>query len=78
MKQPEFGNRVSSLISRNGLSDDVKAGAAYFGVPVNTFRKWLDHSREPNASAVRVLDLLEYLEAFVPSSHHYLLSEVVK
>lgn len=74
MKQPDFGNRVASLINRNGLSDDAKAAAAYLGVPVNTYKKWIDKSREPNASAVRVVELLEHIEAFVPSSNSYLLS----
>lgn len=77
MNQPEFGNRVSSLLTRNGLGDDVKTAAKWIGVPVNTLKKWLDKSREPSASAVRVLELLEYIEAFVPSSHHYLLGEAV-
>lgn len=48
--------------------DEIK-GAQYLGVPVHTLRKWLNGTRRPSASALRLLEVLGTIEALNPSLH---------
>lgn len=48
--------------------DDAR-GAEYLGVPVFTFRKWLNGERTPNASALRLLEVLGMVEVLAPAIH---------
>lgn len=57
--------RLAAFMAR--LSLDETRGAAALGVPVHTLRKWVNGTRCPSAAAVRVLDILETLEALAPA-----------
>ncbi|CAB4146482.1 hypothetical protein UFOVP503_24 [uncultured Caudovirales phage] len=61
--RPEF----AALMTRLGF-DDLRA-AAYLGVPVHTFRKWLSGERNPNAAVLRLLDVLGTIEILAPALH---------
>ena len=58
-------NKLKEMQARLGLSE--KAMSAFLGVPVFTYRKWINASRVPNASAIRLVELLELLEVMAPS-----------
>jgi hypothetical protein len=56
--------RLAAWQHRAGLSP---AGlAALIGVPVFTYRKWADGTRQPDAAALRLLDLVEALQLMAP------------
>ncbi|MBU6231797.1 hypothetical protein KGP36_03945 [Patescibacteria group bacterium] len=55
------------------LKLDVPAMAAYVGVPVSTLVKWLNGSRKPTSSAVRLLAVLGLVEALAPVIHAHLI-----
>lgn len=59
--------RAKDTADRLNLSE-VRA-AAYFGVPVFTFRKWATGEREPGAAVTRLLDVLGMVEAMAPALH---------
>lgn len=46
--------------------DDARA-AGLLGVPVYTLKKWTTGTRAPNASAVRLLDVLATVETLAPN-----------
>lgn len=62
-QRPEF----AALMARLNL--DEPRAAAYLGVPVFTFRKWLNWERTPSASVARLLEVLGTLEALAPALH---------
>ena len=66
-KKPSKNPLFVSLCTRFGF-DDSQA-AAYMGVPVPTFRKWLSGERTPNASALRLLEVLGVIETLAPALH---------
>lgn len=41
--------------------------AALLGVPLTTAQKWLSGARNPSGAAVRLLDVLVFLEAHQPT-----------
>ena len=47
--------------------------ADYMGVPVHTYLKWESGQRAPNASALRLFDVLALIEAHAPALHAQLL-----
>jgi hypothetical protein len=55
------------------LSLDEPRAAAYLGVPLYTFHKWITGERTPNASVFRLLDVLGMLEALAPALHDSLI-----
>lgn len=61
--RPEF----AAILARLGLTESQ--GAAYLGVPVFTFRKWLTGERAPSAAVLRLLDVLGMVEAMAPALH---------
>lgn len=70
----QFASRVKALTTRHNLQDDQ--GAALMGVPVHTYTKWRTVQRTPNASAMRVLQLLELMDAMASDLFGALLSEI--
>jgi hypothetical protein len=63
--KPAFTARLAAFTGRLSL-DETRAAAA-LGVPVGTYKKWANGTRCPSAAAVRVLDILEALEALAPA-----------
>jgi hypothetical protein len=57
---------------------DEPRAAEYLGVPVFTFRKWLNGERTPNASALRLLEVLGMVEVMAPAIHSSFLPEPKK
>lgn len=69
-KEPAPGTlaaRVKDTADRLSLSEP--RAAAYFGVPVFTYRKWSTGDREPGAAVARLLDVLGMVEALAPALH---------
>jgi hypothetical protein len=64
---PSFAARLAGYTARHAL-DDARTAEA-LGVPIYTARKWINGTRAPNAAAVRLLDVLETLEALAPALH---------
>jgi hypothetical protein len=64
---PSFAARLAGYTARHAL-DDARTAEA-LGVPIYTARKWINGTRAPNAAAVRLLDVLETLEAMAPALH---------
>ena len=50
-KNPVFADLMTRLDLTEGQA------AAYFGVPVFTFRKWLSGERSPSASVLRLVEI---------------------
>ena len=59
--------RAKDTADRLNLSEH--RAAAYFGVPVFTYRKWATGDREPGAAVTRLLDVLGMVEAMAPALH---------
>lgn len=68
-----FAARIAATRDRLSLSE--AQAADYLGVPVFTLRKWSTGERVPAAVAVRLLDVLEMLEALAPALHAGLIPE---
>jgi len=66
-----FSARIVATMERLNLSE--ARAADYLGVPVYTLRKWRTGERAPAAVALRLLDVLELLEAIAPALHAGLL-----
>ena len=69
-KEPAPGTiaaRAKDTANRLNLSEP--RAAAYFGVPVYTYRKWATGEREPGAAVTRLLDVLGMIEALAPALH---------
>jgi DNA-binding transcriptional regulator YiaG len=64
MNEPAFIDTLRGLIARHSL-DRVQT-AALLGVPVFTLRHWLAGTRNPTASAVRLLAVLCLVETLHP------------
>jgi hypothetical protein len=70
LKTPLVGTvaaRAKDTADRLNLSEP--RAAAYFGVPVFTYRKWATGDREPSAAVTRLLDVLGMVEAMAPELH---------
>ena len=61
----QFRSNLDALMNRRAL--DEPRAAALLGVPVFTLKKWIAGTRAPNASAVRLLDVLNVIETFSPA-----------
>jgi DNA-binding transcriptional regulator YiaG len=64
-QNPEFMAALAALVARHQLTEAQAAGL--MGVPVYTLRKWSNGTRAPNAAAVRLLEVLDMLNAFAPA-----------
>lgn len=69
----DISNKLRAVAARLGLDDE--RAAAYFGVPVTTYRKWLNGSRSPSSAALRLIDVMGVVEALCPTVHDSLLPE---
>ena len=70
-KNPVFADLMTRLDLTEGQA------AAYFGVPVFTFRKWLSGERSPSASVLRLVNVLGMVEAMAPGLHSALMPDPV-
>lgn len=52
-----------------GLGLSESGTAAYVGVPLHTWRKWLNGTRKPDAAPCALLDLLAVLPVECPALH---------
>lgn len=66
-----FAADIHALVDRLGLNDP--RAAAYLGIPVFTFRKWVTGERQPSAAVLRLFDVLGMVEAMAPALHAALL-----
>lgn len=66
-----FTVQLKTLVARLQLTETQ--AAAYLGVPVATYRKWINGTRAPAAVAVRLLDVLGMIEAMAPGMHAHLI-----
>lgn len=73
MTNTTISERIAATITRLGL-DETRA-AAYFGVPLSTYRKWCNGTRIPGAAVVRLLDVLGTVETLSPALHDALTPE---
>lgn len=71
-----FQLRVMTIRKRLDLS--AAAMARYLGVPVYTYRKWEDGTRDPSASVVRLLEVLSLIHTHAPKLHNQLIQEAKK
>ena len=71
-----FQLRVMTIRKRLDLS--AAAMARYLGVPVYTYRKWEDGTRDPSASVVRLLEVLRLIDDHAPKLHNQLIQEAKK
>lgn len=63
MKQ-QFSKQLEQMLNRLALNEEQ--GAEYLGVSVHTFKKWLTSQRKPNASAIRLVEVLQTIETLAP------------
>lgn len=56
---------------------DEPRAADYFGVPLNTYRKWANGEREPGAAVARLVQVLGMIEALAPDLHQSFLPRVI-
>ena len=61
------------LMARLSLTEGQ--AAAYFGVPVFTFRKWANGERALNAAVLRLIEIMGLIEAVSPGLHSALLPD---
>lgn len=59
-----FTHDLQAFMTRRALDQDNLAGL--MAVPVNTIKKWTSGVRNPNASAVRLLEVFVILEVMAP------------
>lgn len=64
MSEPAFIDTLRGLAARHSL--DRHQTAALLGVPVFTLRHWQAGTRNPTASAVRLLGVLCLVETLAP------------
>jgi len=75
MSKPPKNPVFADLMTRLDLTEGQ--AAAYFGVSVFTFRKWLSGERSPSASVLRLVDVLGMVEAMAPGLHTALMPDPV-
>lgn len=61
-----------------GLGLSESGMAAYVGVPLHTWRKWVNGTRKPDAAPCALLDLLTALPVECPSLHALRLENAAK
>ena len=70
--------QLEMMTLRMGYGLSAAAMARYMGVPVFTYRKWEAGTREPNASVVRLLEVLLLIHTHAPKLHNQLIQEAKK
>jgi len=73
MTKPSKNPVFVDLMPRLDLTEGQ--AAAYFGVPVFTYRKWVNGERAPSAAVVRLIDVLGMVEAMAPGLHAALIPD---
>ena len=72
--KPETVNPIpdtlKQLEQRLGLSQD--GAAEMLGVTIHAYKKWRNGSRNPEGSALRLLEVLGFLETLAPDIHRAL------
>ena len=63
MKQ-QFSEQLERMLTRLTLNEEQCA--EYLGVSIHTFKKWLTGQRKPNASAIRLVEVLQTIETLAP------------
>lgn len=66
----EFKDTLKATKDRLHLSNSEMA--RYLGVPLNTYHQWLNGSRNPGSSTVKLLEVLEIVEQWDPKLHELL------
>lgn len=66
---------LAGIMGRLGI--DARQCADYLGVPITTLRNWLTTERIPNASALRLIEVLAVIETLAPAIHAHLIPEPV-
>lgn len=64
-QNPDFAPALAALVTRHQLTEAQAAGL--LGVPVFTLRKWQAGTRAPSAAAVRLVEVLDMLNALAPA-----------
>ena len=65
--QTTSNSLFTGLMARLDLNENQAAD--YLGVPIFTLRKWVNGTRTPSASVIRLLDVLGMVEAMNPALH---------
>jgi len=65
--QNPIPDTLKALENRLGLSQD--GAANYLGVTIHAYRKWRNGTRNPETSALRLLEVLGFLETLAPDIH---------
>lgn len=66
-KTDTIAARIRGTVARLGFTEFH--AAEYFGVPLNTYRKWANGEREPGAAVGRLVEVLGMIEAIAPDLH---------
>ena len=64
-QNPDFMPALAALTARHQLTEQQAAGL--LGVPVFTLRKWTTGQRAPSAAAVRLVEVLDLVNALAPA-----------
>lgn len=72
----DASSRIKLTMDRLRL--DKLAMSAYLGVPPQTLHNWIIGVREPNRAVVRLLDVLDTIEAVAPGIHEHLIPAPVE
>lgn len=70
-----MSNPFLTLQTTLEATDEV--AAAYVGVPVTTWRKWITGTREASTSGARLIELLGLIRTMAPQIHEHLLAQAV-
>lgn len=81
--KPHLAPKMTPKPPKNAVLVDLMArlsltegqAAAYFGVPVFTYRKWLNGERGLSAAVTRLIETMGLIEALAPGLHAALLPD---
>ena len=74
MTKPAKNPLFVDLMARLDLNE--ARAAAYFGVPVFTFRKWANGERSLSAGVLRLIEIMGLVEAVTPGLHAALIAQI--
>ena len=69
-------DRLMALRAATGLSET--GFAHYLGVPIHTLKKWLSGQRMPTSAALRLIEVLEVLQAIAPGIVQHLIPQGIE
>ena len=72
-------NRTPALLTalQTRLNLTEQGLADYLGIPRSTLRHWIAGTRQPGASALRLLRVMGAVEILAPDVHQHLLEETI-